>query len=405
MTEPAPMGDRHITSPAGFVAGATHCGLKSTDQEDLCLLAANRPAACAVLLTTNQITGAPVQYVRGILPRGYGMARGIVVNAGCSNVCNGPGGLADAEEMARLAARRVEAGPEEMLVASTGIIGQRLPMDKIRAGIETVGRSMGTDADQAVARAILTTDTRPKVARRRVTIDGAEVVLGGIAKGAGMIAPSMATMIALVTTDVAVAPRDLRRLLKRAADTTFNAVTVDSDTSTSDTLAVLASGASGVRIRPSGASMETFAEALTGLGDELARGLVADGEGATRIIEVAIGGARSGAQARLAAKSVADSPLVKTAIHGQDPNWGRIVMALGKSPAKVDADRLTVRIAGTTVFANGTGQAFDARALADRLGDSTVRIEADLGLGSGSFTALTCDLSREYIAINADYHT
>jgi glutamate N-acetyltransferase/amino-acid N-acetyltransferase len=307
--------------------------------------------------------------------------------------------------MARLAARQIGAEPREMLVASTGIIGKRLPMEKIRAGIDAVGPSLGTDADQAVARAILTTDTRPKTARRSVTIDGEEVCLAGIAKGAGMIAPSMATMISVITTDVAIAPRDLRRLLRRAGEATFNAVTVDSDTSTSDTLAVLASGAAPVRVGPSGASMEAFAEALTGLCDELARSLVADGEGATRVIEIAVTGARSDAEARVAARSVADSPLVKTAVHGQDPNWGRIVMALGKSPAKVQADRLTVRIAGTTVFAGGVGQAFDANALSARLGEATVRIEADLGLGTGAFTALTCDLSREYITINADYHT
>jgi len=397
---------RHITLPGGFSAGAVHCGIKSTSQEDLTILACDVDASAAVLTTTNQVVGAPVLWLRCILPRGYGKARGVVVNSGCSNVCTGARGLADAEAMASLTGRLLGCQAEKVLVASTGIIGHRLPMDKVRAGIAAAAARLGQSDDAAALRGIMTTDTREKSAVVQTRIGGATVTVAGIVKGSGMIAPSMATMIALITTDAAIAPADLHKALVRAGRRSFNAVTVDSDTSTSDTVAVLASGAAGNKpLKGGSADYGKFQSALSEVCYELARSVVVDGEGATKLVEIAVCGARSDAEAKIAAKSVADSPLFKCAIHGGDPNWGRIAAALGKSAAKVDPDKLKIKIGGVTIFARGTGRKFDLAKVEAHLAGKEVKVACDLGLGKGGFTALTCDLSREYITINADYHT
>ncbi|MFP4054237.1 MAG: bifunctional glutamate N-acetyltransferase/amino-acid acetyltransferase ArgJ [Phycisphaerae bacterium] len=406
MSKSKPNQDRHITLPDGFEAAGVRCGIKQAEVEDLAIIASRRDASAAMVLTTNQIVGAPILWNRSVFPRGYGKARAIVINAGCSNVCTGQRGLKDARTMASLTGRGIGAKTEQVLVASTGIIGQPLPMGKIRAGIAQAADQLGGEDDAAVARAILTTDTRPKSAMAKVDIEGKQVTVAGICKGSGMIAPSMATMIAVLTTDAAVSPSALHRALTRVTEHSFNAVTIDSDTSTSDTVAAFASGAAGNKsLTTRSAGFEPFVRALGDVCSSLAWQLAADGEGANRVIEVRVRGARNPKEAKLAAKAVADSPLVKTAVHGQDPNWGRIAMALGKSAAKVDAERLKIRIAGSTVFTRGTGRKFDAEKLSKRMGADVVTIEADLGLGDGQYTALTCDLSREYITINADYHT
>ncbi len=396
----------HITVPGGFVAAGVHCGIKTTGQEDLTILAAEKDAAVAIVTTRNQIVGAPVLWNRRLLPRGYGRARGIVVNSGSANVCTGKAGLRDAEAMAALTARKLGCERRKVLVASTGIIGQRLPMAKVRAGIADAASRLGRRNDSAALRGIMTTDTREKSAVTQTRIGGKLITVAGVAKGAGMIAPSMATMISLITTDAAISPAALHRALLSAAAGSFNAITIDSDTSTSDTVALFASGAAGngAITGPTG-GLGKFAAALGEVCAELARAMVLDGEGATKLIEIAVRGARSGAEARAAARSVADSPLVKTAVHGGDANWGRIAMALGKSPAKVVAEKLRIRIGGVLVLSGGCGRKFDARKVARHLAGSEVKIACDLGLGRGRFTALTCDLSREYVTINADYHT
>jgi len=397
---------RHITAPAGFTAAGVACGLKASGRPDLAILAAERDASAAILTTTNQVVGAPVLWCRRVLPRGYGRIRGLVINSGCSNVCTGKAGLRDAEAMARAVARRLGCRPYGVLVASTGVIGRRLQMDKIRAGIEQAAGRLGRRGDADVVRAMMTTDLREKSAVVHTALGGKDVTLGGVIKGSGMIAPSLATMICAVTTDAAVAPHALHQALREAAATTLQAVTVDSDTSTSDTVCVLAGGAAGNReVTPRSRGFRTFVEALTELLGKLARALAADGEGATRLIEVRVRGARNADEARAAAMSVANSPLVKCAVHGADPNWGRVVMALGKSAARVDPDKLSVRIGGLSVFASGRPRPFDEAAVADRLRRSEVVIDCDLHLGRGAFTALTCDLSRAYIDINADYRT
>jgi glutamate N-acetyltransferase/amino-acid N-acetyltransferase len=397
---------RHITLPKGFLAAGVACGVKPSGKPDLAIFASETDASVAMLTTSNQIVGAPVLYLRETFPKGTGVARGMVVNSGCSNVCTGKTGLKNARAMAARTAQHLGCASDAVLVASTGVIGQPLPMAKIRTGIDQAAAALSIRNDSAALQAIMTTDTREKSAVVQCTLGGTPVTLAGVVKGSGMIAPSLATMIAVLTTDAAISPSLLGKALRTAAGTTFNAVTVDSDQSTSDTVVMLANGQSGAnRIRAGSVEFRRFQAALEEVCSELARAIVVDGEGATRLVEITVRGARSDKEAAQAAKSVADSPLVKTAIHGSDPNWGRIAMALGKSTATVRAETLTIKIAGATVFSRGIGRAFDASAVSAKMSEPTVPIECNLGLGKGSYTALTCDLSKDYITINAEYTT
>ncbi len=409
---------RHITLPGGFLAAGVSCGIKESGAEDLALIVGERAVAAAVMTTGNQVVGAPVLWCRTVLPTGRGRVRGIVINSGNSNVCTGRRGERDAETMAALAARAVGAKKTQMLVASTGIIGRPLPMAKVRRGIASAGAALGRTGDGAVVRAMMTTDTREKSAVVQTRLGRQIVTVAGIAKGSGMIAPSLAgppprrprrggsaTMIAVVTTDAKVAPGPLQRAFRSAVQASFNAVTVDSDTSTSDTAVVMASGLAGPALRSGTAALRRFSGALSEVCGALAVALVRDGEGATKLIEVRVTGAAGAGEAEIAARSIADSPLVKCAVHGGDPNWGRILAAAGKSRARVEPERLCLSIGGTTLFSRGRLRKFDLRAVQRHLAGRTVRIGLDLRLGSGRFTAYTCDLSREYVAINADYHT
>lgn len=396
---------RHITLPAGFVAGATHCGIKTTDQEDLAIIAtAGGPAPAAIVTTTNQVVGAPVRWCRRIMPQGHGLARAVVVNAGNANTCNGKVGDRDAAEMARLTADRLGCEAEEVLVCSTGAIGHRLPMIRVRRGIRAAA-SLSTTADAAVARAILTTDTRPKTAVVRGRIAGRAVRLCGITKGAGMIAPSLATMLGFITTDAAVRPPALAKALRQACASTFNAITIDGDRSTSDTVVLLAGGAAGNKPVTRGPELDTFTGLLRNLCAALAESIVRDGEGATRLLRITVRGGRTDREAELTARTVATSLLVKCAAHGGDPNWGRILAAVGRSPAKVDQDKVACRIGGMAVMRRGASCPFDAKAVDNHVAGDTVEIDVNLNLGKGRYTALTCDLSRRYVTINADYHT
>ena len=400
------MTTRHITLPAGFTAAGVACGIKDSGRPDVAIIAADCDAAAAMVTTRNQVVGAPVIRARRIWPNGCGPMRAIVINAGNSNVCTGKAGVRDADAMAARTARLIGTDADKVMVASTGIIGHRLPMDKVRKGIDAAAASLGKRNDSAALQAIMTTDTREKSAVVQTRIDRKLVTVAGMAKGSGMIAPSMATMISVITTDASVTPSALRKALAGAACVSFNALTVDSDTSTSDTVVVLAGGRAGNKtVSTRSPTYRKFAATLKEVCGELARRIVADGEGATKVIEIAVRGARNGAEAEIAAKSVANSPLFKCAVHGCDPNWGRIVAALGKSAARINPARLRVKIGPTTVFARGGGRPFDARKLSKYLDADEVLVSCDLGLGKGSFTALTCDLSREYVTINADYHT
>jgi len=372
----------------------------------MAIVAADCDAAAAMVTTRNQVVGAPVIRARRVWPKGCGRMRAMVINAGNSNVCTGAAGVRDADAMAARTAKLLGTTADKVMVASTGIIGHRLPMDKVRNGIDDAAASLGKRYDSAALQAIMTTDTHEKSAVVQARIDRKVVTVAGMAKGSGMIAPSMATMISVITTDAAVTPAALKKALVDATAVSFNALTVDSDTSTSDTVVVMASGRAGNKpISTRSPGYKRFASTLKEVCGELARQIVADGEGATKVIEIAVRNARSQADAEIAAKSVANSPLFKCAVHGCDPNWGRIVVALGKSAAKIDPDKLRVKIGPTTVFARGGRKPFDARKLSKYLASNEVQISCDLGLGKGAFTALTCDLSREYITINADYHT
>jgi glutamate N-acetyltransferase/amino-acid N-acetyltransferase len=324
-----------------------------------------------------------------------------LVNSGCSNVAMGARGRRDAEAMTAAAARALGVDPEHVLVASTGVIGEPLPMAKIRRGVPLVARALSPGGWSDAARAIMTTDTRPKLAQARVSLGGREVTVAGIAKGSGMLEPDMATMLAFLATDAAVTPAFLRRLLRRAADVSFNRLTVDGETSTSDTVLLLANGVAGhppLRdARSPGA--RRFAAALQDVSVQLARELARDGEGATRLVTVRVTGARSRAEAERAARRIANSVLVKTAIFGGDPNWGRILQTLGASRLPLDLSRTSVTLGGVSA-----GPAARRRAAA-RLQGPEVEVGVRLGAGRGEACVWTCDLSYDYVRINAEYTT
>jgi glutamate N-acetyltransferase/amino-acid N-acetyltransferase len=397
---------QHITKPKGFRSAGVACGIKQSGRKDLAVVACTRDAAAAILTTRNQVFGEPVRYCRRVLPGGFGRCRAVVINAGCANACTGRAGYRDAATMAHQAARLLGTTANKVLVASTGVIGHRLPMAKIHAGITAAVGSLGRGHDSAALQAIMTTDLHEKYAVARTVIGGKTVTVAGMVKGSGMIAPSLATMIAVLTTDLAIAPAALHKALVAAAEGSFNAVTVDSDTSTSDTLFLLASGQAGNRpVAAGSAGYRKFLTALSDVCGRLARAVAADGEGATKLIAVTVAGARSAGEAEIAAKAVANSPLFKCAVHGGDPNWGRIATALGKSAAKVDPARLAIRIGGIVVFRRGVPTPCNVAALRRKLMGKTVAVDCDLHLGKGRYTTWTCDLSAQYIHINADYHT
>jgi glutamate N-acetyltransferase/amino-acid N-acetyltransferase len=400
---------RSLTLPAGFRAAGGTCGIKPSGRPDLALIVSDRPAVAAGVFTTSAVKGAPVlvsqKHVR------HGRARAIVCNSGTSNVATGQQGLRDAEAMCERAAEALNLKASEVLVASTGVIGHLLPMDKILPGIDELTPQLkrGKAADEAAARAILTTDLIHKTASRKVQIGGHTVTLGGACKGSGMIAPNMATMLAFITTDAAVAAGPLRRALRQATTQTFNRLSVDSDKSTSDSVFVLANGAAGhPRIEAEGADYIAFVEVLTDLCRDLAYQLVQDGEGVTRLMRVTVKGAASEKDADRVGRSIVDSPLVKCALHGADPNWGRIAMAVGKSGAKVDPQALSIRIAGLGIYDRGqpTALGLDPPAKLGRaMQKFEVPITVNLGVGAAEAVWLGCDLSRQYVHINADYTT
>jgi glutamate N-acetyltransferase/amino-acid N-acetyltransferase len=392
---------RGVTFAHGFRAGAAKAGVKHGRPErlDVALIVSERPCAAAAVFTTNQVIAAPCVVTRRHVERGP--LRAIIVNSGNANACTGEQGERDAIAMAEAAAAVVGCSPYEVAVASTGVIGFKLPIERIAAVLPEI--ELTEDGWDDTSRAMMTTDTRPKVTEREINLSAGTVRIGGVAKGAGMIHPNMATLLAFVTTDAAVDADDLRRIVTSAADATFNAISIDGDTSTNDTLLVLANGASGVT--PKGADAEAFEEAVREVCAELARMIVADGEGATKVFEVRVRGAASAADARLAARTITNSNLVRTAIHGGDPNWGRVLAAAGRSGARVDDRRASVRIGDLFVYRDGAPlEVADAEVRA-LFAEAAVEIEVMLGLGDGQATAWGCDLSADYVRINAEYMT
>ncbi len=391
-----------VTAPQGFRAAAVAAGIKP-DRLDLALLVADRAGSAAGVFTTNRAQAAPVLVSREHLRSGR--ARAIVVNAGCANAGTGAAGLADAREMAAAAARAVSCAPREVVVASTGVIGVRLPMEKVRAGIEKAAAAASRSGGASAARAILTTDTRPKEVRLEVPLSGGSVTIGGMAKGSGMIAPDMATLLAFFTTDADVEPALLARTLREAVGESLNRITVDGDTSTNDCAILLASGATKVEVRGEGSDFVAFRNGLVDAARQLANLLVRDGEGATRVASITVEGARSAADADRVARVVAESPLVKTALHGGDPNWGRILAAVGRSGVELDASRVAIWIGDVHVAEGGEARDYDEAVAAAAMREDPVRFRIRLGEGSAAGWMWTSDLSRQYVDINSHYRS
>lgn len=391
-----------ITSPRGFSAGVTAAGVKKAGL-DLCIVASDRPALGAGVFTTNKVKAAPVYLCQRHLHDGT--IRAIVVNSGNANACTHERGMSDALEMARLTGERLGVEATEVLVASTGVIGVHLPMEKIRAGIAAI--QLSPDGGAEAARAIMTTDTRPKTVAFRLDIGGHTVTIGGMAKGAGMIHPNMATMLGFLATDAALADHDLARLaLREAVENSFNLISIDGDTSTNDTLILLANGAAeNPPIHPGTPEAALFQQALNAAAAELAKAVARDGEGATKLIEVQVRGAKSRGDARIAARAVAASNLVKAAVYGADPNWGRILCAVGYSGAEVDQEIADIRIGNAQLMKDGDILPFDKKTASAELAGPDVFIYVDLHLGDGEATAWGCDLTEGYVDINAKYTT
>ena len=398
-----------VTAVPGFLAGGVAAGIKPSAKKDLALIHSPSPARSAAVFTTNQVKGAPVlvsmEHAR------TGALQAIVASSGCSNVCTGERGIKDAREMVKQVAELLRIPPSHVLIAATGVIGQTLPMDRIRAAIPRLVKSLSPQGGREAAEAIMTTDTRLKEAALRCEVGGRTVTLGGVAKGVGMIEPHLATMFCFVTTDAAVARGALDPILKRSVDRSFNRITVDSDQSTSDTVAVIANGlAENAPLDKGARGMRDFAVALDALAERLARMLVEDGEGATKLVSVTVRGAASRRDALVAARSVANSPLVKTAINGADPNWGRIMMALGKAAARVEQDKVSIafgddRQSERLVERGMLREGVRLDRVREIMGKQAFDITIDLGIGRGEERVWTCDLSEEYVRINGKYTT
>jgi glutamate N-acetyltransferase/amino-acid N-acetyltransferase len=398
----AESNERGVTVASGFSAGAAYCGIRKAEIPDVALVVSDRPASAAAVFTTNLVQAAPIAACRESLAATASRARAILVNAGNANACTGPQGLAAARRSAAEAAKLLDVPPAEVLVSSTGVIGQQLPVEKLVAGLPQVVAALSPSGGAAAARAIMTTDTRSKQSVRRVTTARGSYVVGGMAKGSGMIHPNMATTLAFVTTDAALSPQLLQASLSRANEVSFNRISVDGDTSTNDMVAVLANGASGV---DASADLASFEAALTGVLTDLAIDVARDGEGATKLVTVEVTGARSEADALQVSRTIAGSPLVKTAIHGADANWGRIVAAAGRAGVALDPARLRVALSGVEVLAPGYQSSFSEDAAREVLLRDEVTVSVDLGAGTASARTWTCDLSAEYVAINGSYRS
>ena len=410
MTDLVRLQDSQLTSVPGFRAAGVPCGLKMGGDLDLGLVHAVVPCTAAAVFTTNQIKAAPVLYDQALI-EARRLVQAVVINSGCANACTGRQGLENAQSTAQLVGEALGIPPEAVFVMSTGVIGQPLPMAKIAVGIAQASHALAADGGHAAARAIMTTDTRPKEAAVRLEIGGRSVTIAGMCKGAGMIHPNMATMLAMMVTDAAVDREVLQCALKATADRTFNMITVDGDMSTNDTLLLLASG-QAMSKEISLTSSDAYRALLDGLAvvaTELAQGIVRDGEGASKFVTIQLTGAVDDAAAKRVAKSIANSSLVKTAIYGRDANWGRVVCAAGYSGVELDPDKLSLWMENESdslhLVRDGEPYEIDERRAAVILEGDHVTWRMDLGLGTGQATVWTCDLTHAYVDINAHYRT
>jgi glutamate N-acetyltransferase/amino-acid N-acetyltransferase len=388
-----------VTAARGFRAAGVACGLKLNNVLDLALVVSNSDCTCAGMFTTNRVQAAPVLYDKETLAENRTAIRAVVANSRCANACTGEPGLADARVMAETAAQAIGCRADQVLVLSTGVIGTRLDMDKIRSGISQASTRLSVDGGDQASRAIMTTDTRPKVCANR----NSQFAIGGMAKGAGMIHPNMATMLSVITTDAKIAPDLLNQALRVAVGKSFNRISIDGDMSTNDTVLVLANGASGKEIGES--EIGDFTNALSAVAIDLAKQLVRDGEGATKFVEINVTGAQDESDAARVAQAIANSPLVKTALYGGDANWGRVIAAAGYSGVAVEPSKMKLWFGDVNVFANGTPTNFNEQDSTRAISGSDISIRLDLGQGTTSIIVWTCDLSHDYVTINGKYRT
>jgi glutamate N-acetyltransferase / amino-acid N-acetyltransferase len=391
----------NATTPQGFQAHGLRCGVRA-QEKDLALLWCDSVASAAGMFTTNQVKAAPLLVCQEALSDGR--ARCVLVNSGNANACTGKQGMADAREMVQLASYHLDIAPSEVLLCSTGLIGRTLPMDKLRSGIPLLKEGLSKDGGQRAAEAIMTTDAFIKTQAAVATIKGKEFHIGGMAKGAGMIHPKLATTLGFLTTDVTIAPKLLKEALASAMDVSFNSITVDGDTSTNDTVLVLAGGCSEVEIHH-GESLEIFISALTQVAQALAKMVVKDGEGARRLVELVVSGAPSVESAKRVAETIAGSLLVKTMLVGGEPNWGRVIAAAGRSGVTIEPDKMALWFGDTQVVEGGLGLPANLQQAATVLQAAEVRILLDLGLGPAESTIWTCDINEKYVVLNGSYMT
>jgi glutamate N-acetyltransferase/amino-acid N-acetyltransferase len=394
-----------IVAPKGFLASGVSAGIKPSGRKDVAIVSASRPVPVAGVYTQNAMAASSVAFSRTVTDSGQ--ARAVVVNAGNANACTGKRGAADTLAMAEAAADALDASADDIVVASTGVIGVPMPMDAVAAGIEDAAAALDNASGDPFAEAIMTTDTFVKQLAVTLEVDDMIVTVGGVAKGSGMIEPDMATMLGFITTDAPLSSTACAVAIERAVGVSFNRITVDGDTSTNDMCVLMASGEASVDtlIEPHEDGFAQILSAITHVAQELAKMVARDGEGATKLVEVAVAGAASDSDADAAAREIANSPLVKTAVFGTDPNWGRIVMALGNSAADIDPNAVDVKIAGVTTCRGGMAVDFDHAEAVRALGESEVTIEVELHQGERAATVWTCDFSYDYVRINAEYTT
>ncbi len=394
-----------ITAVSGVRAAGVHAGIKAAEAKDVALIVTDTPATAAGVFTKNSVTAAPVIVCREHLKAGQ--AQAVIVNSGNANACTGEVGMANARRMAAATAEQLGIDAPLVCVSSTGVIGQQLPMDKIENGIQAAARALSTEGGSDAAEAIMTTDTHPKSVAVEIEIDAAPVRIGGIAKGSGMGAPNMATMLSYLTTDVKISAETLQAALNRVVDDTYNLLTIDTDCSTNDTVLILATGYADHTeiVTVDGEDYEVFCQGLQFICTELVKMLARDGEGATKLVEVTVKGAKNRDDAEKTARAVAESPLVKTAVFGNDANWGRIMMAIGKSGAEFDPYQVDVYLANYQLVKAGMDAGYDEDKATALFAQDPVRITIDLAAGDAEITMWTCDYSYDYIRINADYRT
>ena len=389
-----------ITYPIGFEAGVAASGLKKDKLLDLCIIKSQKKASCAGVFTTNVVKGHSLEVCKEHVSGGY--AKCIYVNAGNANACVGQDGVNDAKQICEIIAKHTECAQTEVLTNSTGVIGVRLPMNKVKAGIASAIDNLSEDGGEQAALAIMTTDTHPKAIHTEIDLDGKKVRIGAIAKGSGMIHPNMATMISLITTDAEIEPVLLQKILKKCADLTYNRVSIDGDTSVCDTVLILANGMSGVTVN----SLDgVFFSALLNICTKLSKMLAADGEGATKLMTINVKGAPDNGSAKLIANAIAKSPLCKTAAFGEDANWGRILTAAGYSGADFDPLLCELHIGDLLVYNHGLGIVFDEEEAAKILAKDEVEYNFSMNQGNGEYNVWSCDFSYDYIKINGSYRT